>query len=290
MPGPTYAKRYLDVALVQMDCVLGDVDHNLERIHREIAAHRDAADLIVFPELATTGYGIGSRFTETALHVDSAEVRALRDASTGTHVALGMSEETSSFNFYNAQVHLKDGALRHVHHKIYLPNYGIFEERKYFTPGRRYQTFEEDGWRFAPFVCGDAWNPALVHFAAAELAHVLVFSVNSPEGGMGSRISSKEGWQRLSRFYAAVYGCYVIMVNRVGTEQGVRFWGESEVIDPFGRRVVASDGDDEEVLTARLDLDEVRTARTALHTIRDEDFGFLARRLADVTEVHRTSG
>lgn len=286
MPGPTYRKQYLDVALIQMDCVLGDVETNLDSIRAAVRRNRDRCDLIAFPELATSGYSVGRSVTECSLQLDGDEFQALAGESDGCHVALGVLEETATFNFFNALVHLIDGSVHHVHHKIYLPNYGIFEERKHFTPGKRYATFEHEGWRFAPFVCGDAWNPAMVHFGAAELAHVLVISVCSPVGGMGSRISSREGWRRLCRFYAQIYGCYVLFVNRVGTEHGVTFWGESEVIDPFGDPIAASDSDQEDEVYARLDLAEVRAARAALHTVRDEDFGFLHRRLDAVTAFH----
>jgi predicted amidohydrolase len=274
------------VALAQIDCKLGDVEHNTSKALEIIDEHRDDVDLIVFPELALTGYGVGQKFHEYALRRDDPTFRRLIDAAAGVTVAFGFIEETPTFQFYNSLAFVHDRQLVHVHRKIYLPNYGIFEERKYFSPGKRYTTFElDDGLRIGPFVCGDAWNPGLVHLAAAELAHVLVFSVCSPRGGLGSRLSSDDSWRRLNRFYATIYGCYVIFVNRVGQEANLSLWGESELVDPFGDQVVQA-GTDEEVVVAELDIQQVREARTTLHTIRDENFDFLQRRLQDVMEFH----
>jgi predicted amidohydrolase len=274
------------VALAQMDCTLGDVPANIEKVLEIIETHRQDVDLIVFPELTLTGYSVGQRFHEHALRRDDPRFQRIVDASEDVTVAFGFIEETPTFQFYNSLAFVRNQRVVHVHRKIYLPNYGIFEERKYFSPGKRYTTFElEEGLRVGPFVCGDAWNPGLVHLAAAELAHVLVFSVCSPRGGLGSRLSSEESWRRLNRFYATVYGCYVIFVNRVGQEANLSLWGESELIDPFGDQVIQA-GTDEEVVVAELDIRQVRESRTTLHTIRDENFDFLQRRLHDVMEFH----
>jgi predicted amidohydrolase len=286
MPPPR-AKTF-SAGLVQFDSRVGDVDANLAAVAAIIEEHRGRVDLLVFPELTLTGYSVGERAYDTALRLDDPRFAALLEASAGITVALGLIEETPTYRFFNSLVFLRDGQLVHSHRKINLPNYGIFEERKYFSVGPRYRCVDIDGCRLAPFVCGDAWSPPLVHLAAAEGAEVLVFSVCSPRGGLGSELSTETGWQLASRFYATMYGAYVIFVNRVGKERDLTFWGQSELIDPFGRRVAGAEGDAEGVTIAEIDLGLVRRARTTLHTVRDDDLELLRRHVVRLIEQKDT--
>lgn len=281
-------KKTLPISIVQMDCSLNDIETNAEFVIKTIEDQKNKSSLIVFPELCLTGYSVGKKFSDSALRADSAIMQQIVKATEGTAACVGFIEETDAFSFYNSLAIIHDGKIKSIHKKVYLPNYGIFEERKYFSPGAKYETVMIDNFRLAPFICGDAWNPAFVHLAAADLANVIVFSVCSPQGGLGSRLSSKENWKRLVRMYATLYGCYVIFVNRVGKEKDLTFWGESEVIDPFGATVVSFEGDEVGVLNAELSLKEVRESRTTIHTLRDEDFNFLQRRLKKVMELNYT--
>ena len=107
-----------------------------------------------------------------------------------------------------------------------------------------------------------------------------------PDQGLGGRFSTQEGWKRINRFYASMYGVYTVFVNRVGRVKDLDFWGQSEIIDPFGAVVAASSGTKEEVIIAELDLQQVREARTILNTVRDDDLDFLQRRLQNVIGKH----
>jgi predicted amidohydrolase len=162
----------------------------------------------------------------------------------------------------------------------------VFEERKFFSAGRNFDTLDVGRFRLAPFICGDAWNPASVHLAAADQSHVLVISACSPDGALGSRLSSKENWKRLNRFYAAIFGCYVVFVNRTGSEGPLRFWGESEIIDPFGHVVAAATSDAEELVYGEARLEQLREARTILHTLRDDDLSLFTRRAEKIMIRH----
>lgn len=114
-----------------------------------------------------------------------------------------------------------------------------------------------------------------MHLAASDQAHVILISACSPDGALGSRLSTHENWKRLNRFYAAIFGCYVVFVNRVGSENNLHFWGGSEIIDPFGQMVATSAGKDEELVYGEVQLAQMREARTVLYTLRDEDLSFL---------------
>lgn len=272
----------LRVGMAQMDCKLGDVAFNVQKVIGIIEKHRDSLDLLVFPELTLTGYGVSSQFHEYALRTDSELFQHLVEATVGIRIVVGFIEEDDAFHFYNSVAIIQDQELVAVHRKIFLPNYGIFEERKYFAIGRDLTCIDLEGFRMAPYICGDAWNPALVHIGALDRAHILIFSVCSPEGALGTKLSSQASWKRLNRFYASMYGVYVIFVNRTGSERNIKFWGESELIDPFGNVVAASADDSEEVVIGTIERSVIREARTILNTVRDEDPRFLERQLRRV--------
>lgn len=277
-----HRSQKLRVALVQMDCELGDVAANVDRAIAVIEKYRDTTDLIAFPELALTGYSVGEKFHQHALAFSDELFQRLLESTRGTSVAMGMIEETPSFTFYNSLAFLTNGAVQHVHRKIFLPNYGKFEERKYFAPGPTYSCLNLGPFRIAPLICGDAWDPALANLGAADRANLYVMAVNSPEGGLGSRFSSQSHWKRVMRFYASLYGSYVLFVNRVGTERDMTFWGGSEIVDPFGDPVGEPASDKEQVITAELDLAQVRESRLTLNTVRDQDLRFIERRLREI--------
>lgn len=272
----------LKIGLVQMNCVEGDLKANLAQVCDTVARYRGNVDLLVFPELTLTGYSVGERVNALALRLTDPAFQALVQSARGVAIAVGFVEETASFKHFNSLAFIQHRKLLYVHRKIYLPNYGIFEERKYFAPGARYRCVDLEELRVGPFVCGDAWNPALVHLAALDEALVFVFSACSPAGGMGTELSSREGWRRSNRFYATMYGTYVLFANRVGCERDLTFWGGSEIVDPFGNTVASAEGDEETVVVGEVDLALVRRARSRLHTVRDEDPSFIQRRMTAI--------
>ena len=270
------------VALAQVDMTPGDYEANLTKIKRIIDENRGQTDLLVFPEYTFSGYQTGQAVYDCALRVDDDIFRELVAHTQGITVAMGFIEETGAFNFYDSLAFLRDGQVLGIHRKIYLVNYGAFEERRHFSVGPRHESIDCGAFRLTPFICADVWNPALVHLAGSDRAHVFVFSAASPTQGLGSRLSTRESWHRMNQFYASMYGVYVLFVNRVGDDGGIEFWGGSQIVDPFGRVIAEGKIGDEDVVTAELDLAEVREARTVLHTVRDEDLGFIRRRLDQV--------
>jgi predicted amidohydrolase len=273
------SKTRLNVALVQMDTFLRDVDKNLAKVAEKIATRDPGVDLMVFPELTLSGYAVGDGHPHAALRLDDPRFCSLVSMTRGVSAMVGLIEETPQLRFYNSVALISDGELRAVHRKISLPNYGIFDEGKIFSRGVAHRCIEIRGFRGAPLICADAWNAGLVYLAALDDANLLIMSVASPNGGLGSRISSQSSWKQLCRFYASIYGCYVIFVNRVGREGPFSFWGESEIIDPFGNVVVSIPDDREGVVQATIDLAIVREARVIMPGLRDEDLLFLQKRL-----------
>lgn len=272
---------HLHVAAAQIDCRLGDIDANLA-CHRPLidAARSSGCELLVFPELSLTGYGLGPSVLEVAMHASDPRLAELAQTCGGMRTLVGFVEEASPGECYNAIAVLHDGAVQAVHRKLNLPSYGGLEEGKWFTPGRQLTTFEmRGGWTASTLICADLWNPALVHAALLSRPEVLCAPINSATGIVSQAFSNQRNWATNLQFYAMTYGTPVIMANRIGAEHGSHFWGGSRILGPRGDTLAAAD-DGETLLQARLSRRAIAEARFELPTHRDADTP-LIRQLLD---------
>lgn len=270
----------LRLAAAQIETRLGDVAHNLDLHLEAIAAAVDAGcDMVVFPELSLTGYGIGEHGYALARRRTGEEVRALAEAATGITAVVGFMEEGPAAQFYNTAIAVRDGRVEHLHRKINLPSYGALEEGKHFASGRFVETAPLIGpWRYAALICADAWNPGLVHLAAMSGATLMVVPTSSAIDAVGGGFSNPCGWDTAIRFYAMLYGQPLLMCNRVGREGGHRFWGGSMIVDAHGE-VLAVGGSAPDLVIADVDYTDVRLARFRLPTVRDSSFGLIHREM-----------
>jgi predicted amidohydrolase len=183
----------MDVTIYQTQPRLLDVRHNMNDVLGKIEEARDeGAALIVFPELALTGYFVGNHYHEAALRLDSQEVRAVASATKGTAAVVGFIEESPSMNFYNSALVLVDGRLQFCYRKLNLPNYGVFEERKFFSPGKQVPVFKLHEFTVAVLICNDLWHPSLPYLGVCQKADIFVTVFNSSQGSMGSEFSNIE--------------------------------------------------------------------------------------------------
>jgi predicted amidohydrolase len=291
----------MKVAVCQTNPVLLDVRANLEniieRIHR---AREKGAALVVFPELALTGYFVGHKYHKAALRLDSNEIQRLVAATRSTAAVVGFIEESPSMNFYNSALVAVDGRLLFAYRKLNLPNYGVFEERKFFSPGKRVPVFNLHGMNMAIFICNDMWHPAGPYLGICQKADVFITILNSAEESMGSEFSNIESWQIINKFYARVFGIYSVAANRVGEEtirdddtsaEGdeaqpsgsryfrCRFWGGSELVNPFGLTVAKAAMYEEDELLGEISRDLLRRKRIVLPYLRADDPYFTHREL-----------
>jgi predicted amidohydrolase len=258
-------RRSCTIRVVQHRPVLGDLAANLaDHRARARAAAEDGVDLVLFPELSLTGYGLGDLVDAVALdpaHPLWPEMLALSDE---IDVALGLVERGSEGYLYNSCAYLHRGELLHCHRKTYLPTYGAFDEGRFFSPGREIETFDAPWGRAALVVCEESWHPAVAHGAAMQGADVLLVVSNSP--GRNPRDgdwASQTGWRANLAAYARLYAVWVAYANRVGYEEGFVFGGGSAIIAPDGRELLVADPLEPEELTAVLDAAELRHARIA---------------------------
>jgi predicted amidohydrolase len=269
------------VTLAQVAPRLGDVPANLER-HLELiddAASAGAA-LVVFPELSLTGYFLKDLVPEVALREQSAELDRLAAASKSIDVVAGCVLESDDARFYNAALYFSGGRLHHVHRKVYLPTYGLFDEARYLAQGDRFRSFAAPlnvalpprPWQAGMLICEDMWHPTAAGLLAREGVELFICPSSSPGRGVvhGHALGTARSYDSMTRTYAQLFTSYLLYCNRVGFEDGISFWGGSRVVGPDGRLLDDPVGGEECLVTHRIDLAAVRRARIAYPLLRDE--------------------
>ncbi|WP_101065474.1 nitrilase-related carbon-nitrogen hydrolase [Roseovarius salinarum] len=268
----------LTVAAAQFASAIGDLDANFQEHHKWVAEGRaQGADLLVFPELSMVGHYGAEDLLEVTMNSRDARLLELSRAAGEMIVVVGFIEEGPGAQFYNAAGVYKNGKLVYIHRKINLPSYGKLIETKYYAQGRFVDTLEVTrDWRLGLLICADLWNPALTHLAFLHGATLLVSPISSGVEAVGESFDNPSGWTATMHFYSMMYGAPSIMVNRVGPEHDLNFWGGSRILDPFGHPLAIA-GQEPELIAAGLDYAEVRRARALLPTVRDSNIGLVER-------------
>lgn len=259
--------------LAQIKPKLGCIKDNLALIEERIQHAREAgADLVIFPELALTGYFLKDLVPEVALRLDSPEIVRLTELSVGISIVIGFVEVTDDYRFFNSAVFLEDGAVKHLHRKVYLPTYGLFDEQRYMARGERFRAFDTKFGRMGLLICEDMWHLSSSYILAMDGATTLLCLSSSPGRGIGGEsLGSAEAWQQLTSTTAMFLNCRVLYCNRVGFEDGVNFWGGSEYVAPSGESVIRGKLLEEDSVTALLDEGSLRRERIFSPMLRDEN-------------------
>lgn len=269
------------IALAQNSAILGDVQKNVAQ-HLILArkAIDQGAQAIIFPELSLTGYSLRDLNFEVALDpATSPHVAWLRELSSEITIICGGVDLDRSGAVYNAAFCFEDGALLKTHRKIYPPTYGLFEEMRYFSRGGKIESFESSRLgTIGMLVCEDLWHPALPYLLAQDGAQLIVTIAASPtrlgSGALHSNSDVPENYivnREHHASYARWFGTYIAFVNRVGVEDGVGFWGGSEVVSPSGETCVLAKFFDDDLVFADLDPNVIRQARQLSRHSLDED-------------------
>ena len=276
------------VALAQINPRLGDLGANLALYEEKIRlGKREGADLVLFPELSLTGYFLRDMVPNVALKLSAPEIERLKKLSRDVSFVAGLVEEGPDYRFYNAAVYFERGEVRHVHRKVYLPTYGMFDEQRYFARGDRVRAFDSRFGRMAILICEDLWHPSTIYLAALDGALAVLCPSTSPLRGITTGQPQDDNaryWELINRAYAETYGLFMVYGNRVGFEDGVGFWGGSEVVDPFGRRIAKANYYEEDFTIAEIALESVRRKRSAAPLLRDEDIDLTINELLRIRE------
>ncbi len=265
----------LTVALAQVDSRIGDLKGNTAK---HIAAIRNAkdggAELIVFPELSLTGYSVKDMHWELAQRPSASPVFEpfLRESSDCT-ILVGGIVESPSFGISNAAFLFEGGTVTTVHRKIYLPTYGMFEEMRYFSPGTSVRAIDTRVGRIGVLICEDLWHVSLPYLLALDGAEMIVCMAASPTrvSGAGERLRIAEVNSEQHRSIARLLSTYLLFCNRTGFEDGINFWGGSEIISPAGEIVAKAKLFEEDTVFAALSDNELRRARRLSRHFLDEN-------------------
>ena len=282
------------VALAQVAPVLGDAAANLA-LHLETidGVRNESVGLVVFPELSLTGYLLRDQVPDVALGIESPAIKRLMRASREVDLVVGFVEEAPGHRFYNSAGYFSGGRLVHVHRKVFLPTYGMFDEGRDFASGDRIRAFPTPAGPAGILVCEDAWHPTAAWLLAHQGAELLLIPSSGPTRGArpGRGVTSVAVWRDLVRVTAQLQTAFVVYVNRVGCEDGLTFGGGSSAIDPFGRSVADLAALDPATVVVELRGEVVRRARTAYPLLRDDNLDLVHRELQrirseryDVTE------
>jgi predicted amidohydrolase len=278
----------LKLGLAQIQPTLGDVEKNrsivLRALERAIA---EGLDLVVFPELALTGYFLKDIVPYAALSQESEALREIASLSQQVAVVVGYVEESPQHLYYNSASLFDRGELVHHHRKVYLPTYGMFEEQRYFARGDRFRAADTRFGRLGLALCEDLWHTSAAYLLWQDGADILIILAASPGRGLteAERLTITETWERLTAHYAQMYSQVVVFVNRVGYEDGINFWGGSEVVGPDGRRLAKAPYFEEAFIRCEIDLGEIRRRRIVDTTLRDEDLALTLRELKRIFEA-----
>lgn len=277
------------VVLAQIKPKLGCVAHNLLLIENCIEqAIKDKHSMIIFPELALTGYFLKDLVSDVALRVQSPEILKLKKISLSISIAIGFVEETDDFKFYNTAIYLEDGEIRGLHRKVYLPTYGLFDEQRYLAKGEQFRTFDTKLGRIGLLICEDAWHLSASYLLAMDGATTLICLSSSPGRGIeGDNLGSATAWQKLTSTIAMFLNCRVLYCNRVGYEDGVNFWGGSEFVSPSGESLVRGKILQEDYVVAFLDDALLRRERIFSPLLRDENLNLTLNELERIDSERR---
>ena len=266
-PPPSWSAMPFDAALVQARPVLGDVKANAARVID--ALRREAAELVVFPELFLSGYANRDGFSTLALDLEGPVVRELADAcraSGKTLVTGAPTRGTARGIVHNSLLLITPEGRVQKYDKIYLPTFSVFEEDHFFKEGHALPVFDVtlggEKVRLGLTICYDLFFPEVTKALAMKGADVIVCSSASPT-------PSRANFEAVFPARAVETTCHLLYTNLVGPQDTAIFWGGAQAWSPRGNMLAKAPYDEEHVLRVHVDLADVAEARRRRPVLRD---------------------
>lgn len=272
-----------DVAIVQFKPSKGDIEGNLAALRgvfaQLLAAPEPPPQLIVLPEAALTGYFLEGAVYELSFSAPqfAAKLDAAWRAAGGaaaTDIVCGFYENRDG-TYHNSALYATIGGdgprVVHVHRKMFLPTYGVFDEERFLSRGRHLDVFPTPFGSAAILICEDAWHSVMPTIAALKGARLIIVPSASPGRGLAGSgmLESVERWRATATLMASEHGAYVIYAGLTGFEGGKGMSGSSCIVSPRGELLEALDELSVAILRATLDGAEVDLARATLPLLGD---------------------
>lgn len=262
------------VALAQIAPHLGDVKKNFE-LHLQYIekAKKKRVDLLIFPELSLTGYTLKDLIEEVAIATEANPyLKRLKAASRELSLVFGFVEEKERGLFYNSAAFLSGGKILHIHRKVFLPTYGMFEEGKFFAQGKNFHSFSTPFGKTGMMICRD-----FLHFGASYLlfaggSELIIVISAAPGRGVSAdeNYETSQMWELMGEAISRFSSAFLIYCNRVGFEDGKHFAGGSFIYNPMGKLLAKASYLDKDFLVQEINLSEIRESRKKWPFKRDD--------------------
>lgn len=199
-------------------------------------------------------------------------------------MVVGFVDEDLRHRFFIAAAYLSQGKVVHIHHKVYLPTYGLFDEGRFFAWGDGISAFDTRFGRMGLLICEDFWHASPPYLLWLDGADLLIFTSASPGRGLSGepQLESARWVEHINQAYASLFTNFVVHTNRVGYEDGLNFWGGSTIFDPNGELMVKGPYHKEELIYAEIDLNQLHRTRARLPLLRDERTALVMREMERV--------
>ncbi|MHB8612780.1 MAG: NAD+ synthase [Candidatus Dormibacteraceae bacterium] len=247
----------LRLALAQVNPIVGDLEGNALLVIDWIGRAREqGADVVCFPELVLTGYPPEDLVLKRSFVRDNLkQLDVVTRASKGITAVVGFVDDDGAT--FNAAAVMHDGELKAVYHKVFLPNYGVFDEQRYFEPGHRCPILELDGVRIGVSICEDCWYPSGPMAWEAHHGAELLININGSPYHAGKRTER----EAMVSARAATYGTHIAYVNMIGGQDELVFDGNSVVFGPHGEVLAHAQSFVDELLVCDVDIEAARRVR-----------------------------
>jgi predicted amidohydrolase len=260
-------KESFKIALVQISCRQADKTENLKKIKKAVAdAKKQAAELVVFPELSLTGYVIRDEVYELAERIPGPSVEFMEDVAkkNDVHVVFGMPEISSGTvaTLHNSAVLISPKGFIGKYRKMYLPTHSIFEEKRYFRPGYQTAVFDTELGKLGFIICYDIFFPEATRLTRLMGAQLIICISASP----GIR---RTFFEALTTARAIENTAFLAFVNLAGIEDGLQFWGGSRLVGPNGRVLVQARYDEDDLVTGEVDYSDMKSIEAFVPTMKD---------------------
>jgi NAD+ synthase (glutamine-hydrolysing) len=271
------------LALAQINTTVGDLDGNRERILARLAEAKEVgADVVLFPELAVTGYPPEDLLLRPSF-VEAAEESLAQIARETRGIVAFVGTPHLDRDLYNVCAVCAAGEVKALYRKRFLPNYGVFDEHRYFAPGRDLFLLEHGDVLLGPTVCEDIWQPGPPATDLALAGAQLIVNISASPFHIGKEREREQMLQTRARDNV----CYVAFVNAVGAQDELVFDGHSVVLDDEGEVLARAPGFEEALLVVDVEPEEAVGRR--LRDVRRRSLESEREAVQDLPVVHAGS-
>jgi NAD+ synthase (glutamine-hydrolysing) len=263
----------MKVALVQISPILHDINKNFKQ-HLEFIekAKKQNVDLIIFPELSLTGYRLRDLVPEVAINPKHHNLfHELKQLSKEISIVFGFVEEKERGHYFNSAAFLSNGKTLHIHRKVFLPNYGMFEEAKFFNQGNIFSAFQTPFGKIGLLICYDFLHYGANYALFSQGADIIIVLSAAPGRGTSEKqaFTSSHMWELMGEAISRFSTLFLIYCNRVGFEDGKSFAGGSFIYNPEGKLIAIASYVDDDFLIQEINLKDLSKARQRLLYKRD---------------------